>query len=403
MRIEAVDVIVTCPGRNYVTVKITTDAGLVGWGDATLNGREQSVVAYIREHVAPLLVGRDASRISDTWQYLYKGSYWRRGSVAATAIGGIDIALWDLAGKALGVPVYRLLGGRARDGATIYGHASGADIDDAVKDVGEFLARGYRAVRVQSLVPGLSSNYGLRQGTGLTYEPAAGELPAEEVWDSAAYLDFVPTLMRRVREEHGYGFALLHDVHHRLTANEAARLGRSLEPYRMFWMEDPTPAEDQAAFRLIRSRTTTPIAVGEIFSGIWDCQQLISERLIDYIRVAVPHAGGISHVRRIWDLADLYGVRTGSHGPGDVSPIGIAAAVHMDLVAPNFGVQEYMGHLDPAGEVFRGGYHLADGMLDVSDAPGLGVEFDEEAAARYPYSPKYLPIARLADGSMHDW
>jgi mannonate dehydratase len=145
------------------------------------------------------------------------------------------------------------------------------------------------------------------------------------------------------------------------------------------------------------------MAVGEIFSGIWDCQQLISERLIDYIRVAVPHAGGITHTRRIWDLADLYGVRTGSHGPGDVSPIGIAAALHMDLVAPNFGIQEYMGHLDPAGEVFRTGYTYGDGMLDVSDAPGLGVEVDEEAAARYPYTPKYLPVARLSDGSMHDW
>lgn len=403
MRIDAVEVIVTSPGRNYVIVKIVTDDGVIGWGDATLNGREQSVAAYLREHVAPLLVGRDASRISDIWQYLYRGSYWRRGSVAATAIGGIDIALWDIAGKVAGLPVYRLLGGRARDGVSIYGHASGADTAAVLADVGEFLERGYKAVRVQALVPGLSSNYGLRHGTGLTYEPAAGERPEEEVWDTAAYLDFVPTLMQQVRAEYGYGFHLLHDVHHRLSANEAAQLGRSLEPYRLFWMEDPTPAEDQAAFRLIRSRTTTPIAVGEIFSSIWDCQLLISERLIDYIRVSVPHAGGISHVRRIFDLADLYGVRTGSHGPGDVSPIGIAAALHLDLNVPNFGIQEYMGHLDPIGEVFATGYTYAEGMLDLSDAPGLGVDVDEEAAARYPYAPRYLPVARLRDGSMHDW
>jgi mannonate dehydratase len=168
-------------------------------------------------------------------------------------------------------------------------------------------------------------------------------------------------------------------------------------------MEDPTPAEDQAAFRLIRSRTTTPIAVGEIFAGIWDCQQLISERLIDYIRVSVPHAGGISHVRRIFDLADLYGVRTGSHGPGDISPIGIAAALHLDLVVPNFGIQEYMGHRAPADQVFRTGYSYQGGMLDLSDAPGLGVDVDEEAAARFPYAPRYLPVARLRDGGMHDW
>lgn len=403
MRIDSVEVIVTSPGRNYVIVKITTDDGVVGWGDATLNGRERSVASYLTEHVAPLLVGRDASRISDTWQYLYRGSYWRRGSVAATAIGGVDIALWDIAGKVAGLPVYRLLGGRARDGVTIYGHASGTDVDEVLADIGRFLERGYRAVRAQSLVPGLTSNYGLRAGAGSTYEPAAGALPEEETWDTAAYLDHAPTLMRRVREEFGYGFHLLHDVHHRLSANEAAQLGRGLEPYRMFWMEDPTPAEDQAAFRLIRSRTVTPIAVGEVFASIWDCQQLISERLIDYIRVAVPHAGGITHVRRIFDLADLYGVRTGSHGPGDVSPIGIAAALHLDLVAPNFGIQEYMGHLDPAGEVFSTRYAYAEGMLDLDDTPGLGVDVDEDAAARYPYQPRYLPVARLRDGSMHDW
>jgi mannonate dehydratase len=403
VRIESVEVIVTSPGRNYVILKITTDDGLVGWGDATLNGRELAVAAYLREHVAPLLVGRDASRISDTWQYLYRGSYWRRGSVAATAIGSVDVALWDIAGKAAGMPVHRLLGGRAREGVTVYGHASGRDAEEVLGEVSEHLQRGARAVRVQSLVPGLAGNYGVRHTTGAAYEPAGGDLPEEEVWDTAAYLGFVPSLMARVREEFGYGFALLHDAHHRLSANEAAQLGRSLEPYRMFWLEDPTPAEDQAAFRLIRSRTTTPIAVGEVFASIWDCQQLISERLIDYIRVAVPHAMGITHVRRIWDLADLYGVRTGSHGPSDVSPIGIAAALHLDLVAPNFGIQEYMGHPDPTGEVFRVGYTHAEGMLDLSEAPGLGVDVDEDAAARYPYVPRYLPVARLRDGSMHDW
>ncbi len=404
MKIVETDVIVTCPGRNYVTLKLVTDDGIVGYGDATLNGRELAVAAYLREHVCPLLIGRDANRINDTWQYLYRGAYWRRGPVTMTAIGAVDIALWDIAGKAVGRPVYQLLGGAARDGLTIYGHASGATIEDTVADAARFLEAGYRAVRVQASIPGLDSTYGIRAAdTGLTYEPATGDLPVSEQWDTAAYLDFVPRLVAATREQLGYGFHLLHDAHHRLTPIEAARLGRSLEPYRMFWLEDVTPAEDQAAFRLVRQHTITPLAVGEVFNTIWDCETLISERLIDYIRSAVPHAGGITHVRRIFDYADLYGVRSGSHGPGDVSPLGIAAALHLDLSIANFGIQEYMDHVPPADEVFQSGYHYADGMLHLSDAPGLGVSFDEAAAARYPYQRRYLPVTRLRDGSVHDW
>ena len=402
MKITEAEVIVTSPGRNYVTVKLTTDSGHVGWGDATLNGRELAVSAYLSEHVLPLLIGRDAARITDTWQYLYKGAYWRRGPVTMTAISGVDQALWDVKGKLAGLPVHQLLGGPARDGVTVYGHASGGDVDALLEDVRHYRDLGYRAIRVQCAVPGIERMYGVHQSGGV-YEPAGGALPAEEVWDTAAYLDFLPKLMGRVREEFGYGFHLLHDVHHRLTPIEAARLGAALEPYRMFWLEDATPAEDQEAFRLIRSHTTTPLAVGEVFNSIWDCQRLISERLIDYIRTSVTHAGGITHVRRIFDLADLYGVRTGAHGPGDVSPIGMAANLHLDLAVPNFGIQEYMGHLDPAFEVFDVGYRFADGMLHLSDRPGLGVEFDEEAARRYPYAPKYLPVNRLRDGSVHDW
>jgi mannonate dehydratase len=403
VKIVEADVIVTCPGRNYVTLKLTTDDGIVGYGDATLNGRELAVSAYLTEHVVPLLIGRDANRINDTWQYLYRGAYWRRGPVTMTAIGAVDIALWDIQGKALGRPVYQLLGGAARGGVMIYGHASGATIDETVADAARFLEAGYLAVRVQAKIPGLDATYGIRDGSGLTYEPAVGDLPAEEVWDTAAYLDFAPRLVAATRDQLGFGFHLLHDAHHRLTPLEAGRLGKSLEPYRMFWLEDATPAEDQAAFRLIRQHTVTPLAVGEVFNSIWDCQTLIGERLIDYIRTAVPHAGGISHCRRIFDYADLYGVRSGSHGPGDVSPIGIAAALHLDLSIPNFGIQEYMDHLEPASEVFTPSYHYGDGLLHLTDAPGLGVSFDESAAERYPYQRRYLPVNRLRDGSMHDW
>ncbi|QUX27533.1 D-galactonate dehydratase family protein [Nocardiopsis akebiae] len=404
MRITSADVIVTCPGRNYVTLKITTEDGTTGLGDATLNGRELSVASYLRDHVCPLLVGRDSGRINDIWQYLYRGAYWRRGPVTMTAIAAVDCALWDILGKQVGKPVHQLLGGAARDGVMVYGHASGRSVDDLLESVGGFLDQGYRAVRVQAAVPGLESTYGLHHpGTGHTYEPADAAVPTDNVWHTPAYLDFAPEMMEAVRERFGYGFHLLHDVHHRLSPLEAAQLGRSLEPYRMFWIEDPTPAEDQEAFRTIRQHTTTPLAVGEVFNTIWDCQHLITERLIDYIRMSVSHSGGITHLRRVFDLADLYGVRTGSHGAGDLSPVSFAAALHLDLTVPNFGIQEYMGHLEPAGEVFRTSYTFADGYMHPGDAPGLGVEIDEEAAARYPYEARYLPVNRRLDGSMHDW
>ena len=404
MRITAADVIVTCPGRNYVTLKITTADGVTGLGDATLNGRELAVAAYLREHVCPLLIGRDAGHINDIWQYLYRGAYWRRGPVTMTSIAAVDCALWDILGKETGKPVHQLLGGAARDGVTIYGHASGRSIDELLDDVATFHERGYKAIRVQAAIPGLDSTYGLHHpGTGETYEPADAAMPSDNVWHTPAYLDFAPEMMRAVRERFGYDFHLLHDVHHRLSPLEAAQLGKSLEPYRMFWIEDPTPAEDQEAFRTIRQHTTTPIAVGEVFNSIWDCQHLITERLIDYIRASVSHAGGITHLRKIFDLAALYGVRTGSHGAGDLSPVSFAAALHLDLTVPNFGIQGYMGHLDPAGEVFKTNYSFEDGLMHPGTAPGLGVEIDEEAAAKYPYEPKYLPVNRLRDGSMHDW
>jgi len=378
-------------------ITIATDEGVDG--EIFVSGPGVDVTPQLLGPAKDLLVGRDPLDIGAIWHTFRE----RARMFDPTVQGYVDVALWDIAGKAVGRPVYQLLGGAARDGVTIYGHASGADIAETVADAARFLQSGYRAVRVQAKVPGLESTYGLRAGTGLTYEPAGGDLPADEVWDTEAYLDFVPKLVAAVRDELGYGFHLLHDAHHRLTPLEAGRLGKALEPYRMFWIEDATPAEDQAAFRLIRQHTVTPLAVGEVFNTIWDCQQLISERLIDYIRTAVPHAGGITHTRRIFDLADLYGVRTGSHGPGDVSPIGIAAALHLDVSIANFGIQEYMSHLEPANEVFTPGYRYADGMLHLSDEPGIGVRFDKQAAKRYPYQRRYLPVNRLRDGSMHNW
>ncbi|MFE1590133.1 D-mannonate dehydratase ManD [Streptomyces sp. NPDC058737] len=413
MKITAADVVVTSPGRNFVTLRITTEDGLTGLGDATLNGRELAVEAYLREHVAPLLLGRDAHAVEDTWQYLYRGAYWRRGPVTMAAIAAVDTALWDIKGKAAGMPVYQLLGGACRTGALAYGHASGRDIPELLDSVREHLADGFRAVRIQSGIPGLDSVYGVAasaagEGERYDYEPArrtgtTHPRPTEETWDTRAYLRHMPTVFEAVRNTFGPELPLLHDGHHRMTPIQAARLGRDLEPYDLFWLEDATPGEDQSALRLIREHTTTPLAIGEVFNSVHDYTTLLRDRLIDYVRSAVTHTGGITAVRKLLDMAAVYGIRSGMHGPTDISPVGMAAALHLDLAVHNFGIQEYMRHAPRTLEVFRTSYRFEDGLLHPGDAPGLGVELDDEAASRFPYEPAYLPVNRLRDGTVHDW
>ncbi|MES1156756.1 MAG: D-mannonate dehydratase ManD [Alphaproteobacteria bacterium] len=400
--IIAARVIVTCPGRNFVTLKIETRSGVHGLGDATLNGRELAVAAYLNDHVIPNLIGRDASQIEDIWQFLYRGAYWRRGPVTMTAIAAVDIALWDILGKMAGQPLYRLLGGRSRNGVMVYGHANGRDIKETSDEVGHYIAQGYKAVRAQSGVPGVEKAYGV-SGMKTGYEPAESALPLETTWSTAKYMRFVPELFTQLRADHGAEVELLHDVHHRLTPIEAARLAKDLEPYRLFWLEDATPAENQAAFELIRKHSTTPLAVGEVFNSIWDCKDLIENQLIDYIRSTLVHAGGVTHVKRIADFASLYQVRTGFHGATDLSPVCMGAALHFDTWCPNFGIQEFMRHSKETLDVFPHDYTFADGFLHCGEGPGHGVDLDEKAAAKFPYDPKQLPIARLEDGTMWNW
>jgi mannonate dehydratase len=379
-----------------------TEDGVSGVGDATLNGRELAVASYLRDHIVPLLIGRDARNIEDTWQYLYKGAYWRRGPVTMTAISAVDTALWDILGKTLNSPVYQLLGGASRESVMVYGHANGATEDETVAAVQHYIGLGYQAVRAQCAIPGILNAYGVGRGT-LYYEPAQKGKPLESVWSTERYLDFVPPLFDRLRREVGFEVHLLHDVHHRLTPIEAARLGKSLEPSRLFWLEDPVPAENQAAFRTLRQHTTTPIAVGEVFNVIYDCMQLIEEELIDYMRMTVVHGGGISHLRKVAALAEIHHVRTGCHGATDLSPIAMAAALHFDLSVHNFGVQEYMRHTDETDAVFPHAYTFHQGTMHPGDRPGLGVDIDEPLAATYPYDPAYLPVNRKLDGTVHSW
>lgn len=400
--ITSARVIVTCPGRNFITLKIETRDGIHGLGDATLNGRELAVASYISDHVIPCLIGRDAHQIEDIWQYLYRGAYWRRGPVTMSAIAAVDMALWDIKAKVAGLPLYQLLGGASRNGVMVYGHANGQTIDDTINAAREYVGLGYKAIRLQCGVPGLPSTYGVSKDR-MFYEPADADLPTENLWSSSKYMRVVPELFAAAREALGWDVHLLHDLHHRLTPIEAARLGKDLEPYRPFWIEDPTPADNQDALRLVRQHTTTPIAIGEVFNSIWDAKQLIQEQLIDYLRSTVVHAGGITHLRRIASFADMFGVRTGCHGATDLSPVAMAAALHFDLSVPNFGIQEYMRHTEQTDAVFPHAYTFNDGYLHPGNQPGLGVEIDEDLAAKYPYRRAYLPVNRLEDGTMHDW
>lgn len=395
-------VIITSPGRNFVTLKIECDDGTTGVGDATLNGRELSVASYLTDHVVPCLIGRDAHRIEDIWQYLYKGAYWRRGPVTMTAIAAVDTALWDIKGKLAGLPVYQLLGGASREAVTVYCHANGTSIDDTIAAALEYQQQGFRAIRLQCGVPGMASTYGVSKDRYF-YEPADADLPSESVWNTSRYLRIVPELFKAAREALGWDVHLLHDIHHRLTPIEAGRLGKDLEPYRPFWLEDATPAENQEAFKLIRQHTSAPLAVGEIFNSIWDAKDLIQNQLIDYIRATVVHAGGITHLRRIAAFADLYQVRTGCHGATDLSPVCMAAALHFDLSVPNFGIQEYMRHTPETDAVFPHAYSIEGGMMHPGDEPGLGVDIDEELAKGYEYKRAFLPVNRLEDGTMYSW
>lgn len=406
--IRSAEVLVTSPGRNFVTLRITTEDGVVGLGDATLNGRELSVASYLTDHVAPLLIGRDAHRIEDTWQLLYRSAYWRRGPVTMGAIAAVDVALWDIKAQLAGLPLYQLLGGASRTGLMAYGHASGHDVPALLDSIRAQQAEGFRAIRVQTSVPGIDKVYGVSATPSSSgkydYEPAQrAPLPAEEDWDSRAYLRHIPGVLEAVRNEMGPELPLLHDAHHRLTPIQAARLGKSLEPYDLLWLEDCTPAENQEALRLVRQHTTTPLAIGEVFNTVWDYQTLFREQLIDYVRSSVTHAGGVTGLRRIVDVAAQYQIRSGFHGPTDISPVGMAAALHLGLAIHNFGIQEYMQHSALTKEVFRTSYTWQDGYLHPGEQPGLGVTYDDDVAARHPYQAAYLPFNRLKDGTVHDW
>ena len=407
MKITDAKVFVGGPGKNYVTLKIQTDQGIYGLGDATLNNRETLPAAYLQDYLIPNLIGRDPRNSEDIWQYFYRGAYFRRGPVAMAAFGAIDMALWDIKAKLAELPLYQLFGGKSRDSALVYGHATGADIDELIDSVTCLVEDGYKAVRVQCGVPGmLTPGYGISKNRNNNnfITDFSGIIPKEEIWDTDRYLRFIPEVLSRVREHFGEELKILHDVHHRLLPREAAELAKAVEHVRLFWLEDPTAADDQSALKLMRQHSTVPIAIGEVFNSIWDCRQLIEEELIDFIRVAVTYAGGITHVKRIVDLAALHHVRTGFHGAPSHSPLCMAAQGHLNVWAPNFGIQEYLSLNSAECDALFPSEHIVEsGSMFVSDEPGLGVDFDENAAKQYSYQPCSHPVVRLEDGTLWNY
>ena len=402
MKITKGEVIVCSPGRNFVTLKLYTDEGVYGLGDATLNGREKAVVSYLEDYCVPLLTGKDPSNIEDIWQYFYRGAYWRRGPVTMAAIGAIDTALWDIKGKLLNTPVYNLIGGKSREKVLVYSHASGANIEETVDETGKQIELGFKAIRIQSGIPGIASTYGVSEDNK-SYEPAKGELPKETLWSTSKYLNFIPKLFEKARDIYGDDVELLHDVHHRCTPTEAARLAKELEPFHLFWIEDPVPGELQEGLRLIRKHSVTPVAIGEILNTVYDYTTLFTEQLIDFFRTPVSHGGGITHLLKIASFASIYHIRSGFHGATDLSPVNMSAALHFDLAINNFGIQEYMPQQPVVGEVFKTGYHYEKGYLHIKNTPGLGVDIDEKAAKKFPYKKAYLPVNRKTDGTMFNW
>lgn len=380
-KIRDISVIECAPqGVRLSVVKITTDqAGLYGYGCATFTQRADLVKPAVEKYLKPLLVGKPADRIEDTWQMAYNSSYWRNAADLNNAMSGVDQALWDIKGRQAGLPVFQLLGGKAREAIDTYGHASGSEISEAIDSAKKYIAQGFRHVRIQVGVPGMAG-YGSRAGG--TRIPSLHSAP---VFEREGAKRRALALFEAARKELGPEIELLHDAHERYTPSEAVQLCKDLEQYRLFFLEDPLSPEDIMWFPNIRAQTTTPLAMGELFNSPHEWTPLIKDRLIDYMRMHISQMGGLTPARKVAAFGEIFGVRTAFHGPGDVSPIGHMAMTHLNLSITNFGIQEYSEFNAAHAEIFKGLPEMKDGYLWANDKPGWGMEIDEKAAAKYPF------------------
>ncbi len=368
--------ILTAPaGIRLVVVKVSTnEPGLYGLGCATFTQRARVVATAVDQYLRPFLLGKDPAQIEDIWQSSFVSSYWRNGPVLGNALSGVDMALWDILGKRAGLPLYQLLGGKCRRAVDTYRHAGGGSFAAVEQRVRGYMQQGYRHVRVQVSVPNLAT-YGARGDSG-------GR--SSRAWEPRPYVLAVPRLFEHLRKALGDEVELLHDVHERVPPILAIQLAKDLEPYRPFFLEDPFSPEDIGYFQHLRKQTSTPIAMGELFNSPHEWTGLVSGRLIDFIRIHMSQVGGLTMARKIAAMCEFFGVRTAWHGPGDVSPVGHAANVHLDLAVPNFGIQEARQFSQAEQDVFPGRPELKDGYYWVNDRPGLGIDIDEKLAARFP-------------------
>ncbi len=406
IQITDVDVIVTNPMQvplgNFVLVKVSTcDPKIWGWGDATCSGSELGVARYLEEHVRPALIGRDPMQIENIWQTIYQLPYYRSGSVHMSAVSGIDMALWDIMGKVASLPVYQLLGGKTRTRLLTYKSTGGHDNQEVEKNVRRLMDDGYRVIKVQVAVPGLEAGYAVpssKKSQQQAEEAHQAGVPPTQIWEPEPYLRTIRRLLEHLRNKLGDEIGLIHDVHERVTPSQALRLACDLQPYELFYFEDPLRPEHRDTFRLIRRQSRIPIAMGEIFCGIWDGRELLSEHLIDYVRHDLAHVGGVTAGRKIATFCEPFGIETAWHGPGNISPITHMANAHLSLTVPNFGIQEFDVRWGvPISEVFSAAPIYDDGHITIDDTPGLGIEINVEAAARYPYLRRMRPMIRRAD------
>ena len=391
--IKDVQTITTQPaGSRLVIVKIiTSEPGLYGLGCATFTQRFHAVVTAMEKHLKPFLIGRDVSRIEEIWQMGMVHSYWRNGPVLSNAISGADQALWDIKGKQAGMPVYELLGGKCREAAAVYGHAGGNSPEAVADSVRQFIENGYRYIRIQM------GGYGGEASRIVKPEGA----PDGAYFDPREYTLNILRMIEHVRAEVGDEVELLHDIHERLHPIDAVKFAKDVEPFNLFFLEDPLAPEDLEWFANMRQQCCTPIAMGELFNNPREWQPLIAGRLIDFIRMHVSQMGGLTPARHVAAFANMYGVRTAWHGPGDTSPVGHAANLHLDLWAPNFGIQEWCNFPENMYEIFPGLPEVRNGYMYPSDKPGLGIDINEDLAAKYPCQDEveWWTQTRLPDGS----
>jgi mannonate dehydratase len=391
LKITKVRAILTAPARiRLCVIKVeTSEPGLYGVGCATFTQRIRTVVTAANEYLAPFLVGKDPDNIEDIWQSMYQSSYWRNGPVLMNALSGVDAALWDIKAKRAGMPLYQLLGGKCRVAVPVYRHAAGATHEAVLERARQFIADGARYIRIQVGVPGQALYGAGSNPTGAQTNAPASTLPKEghfagDMFEPAAYRRTVARLFKFMRENLGEEIELLHDMHERLNPMDAINVCKEVEQYHPFFMEDPFSPEDVGYFKLLRQQCATPVSMGELFNNPNEYVDIIKDRLIDYIRCHLSQVGGISMARKIAALCEFFRVRTAWHGPGDTSPVGHAAHVHLDLATTNFGIQEFGGFNDASKEVFPGCPELKNGMLWCNEKPGLGIDINEELAAKYP-------------------